>query len=198
RVGVSAELSQRLRQVAQQHGLTMNTLLQGAWAVLLSRYSGSAEVVFGVTVSGRPAQLEGVEQMVGLFINTLPVRVQVRGEQEVMGWLEQVQRQQVEMRQYEYSSLAQVQKWWQEVGGAGAKFDSILVYENYPVDESVDEQGWELGVSEVENYGQTNYGVNLIAGMGKRLWLRVSYGGRRYEREGVERLPEQAPRAPEG
>src|SRR5205085_7439582 len=81
-INLSAEASERLKRFARQQKLTMNTLVQGAWALLLSHYSGQSAVVFGATVSGRPAQLEGVEQMVGLFINTLPVRVRVAGERE--------------------------------------------------------------------------------------------------------------------
>ena len=110
------------RRVTQQ--VTLNTVVQGAWALLLSRYSGSEDVVFGATVSGRPASLAGVEEMVGLFINTLPVRVEVKSEEGVGGYLRRLQEQQVEVRQYEYSPLVEVQGW-SEVGRGMRLFDTI-------------------------------------------------------------------------
>ena len=119
--------------------MTLNTVVQGAWAVLLSRYSGERDVVYGVTVSGRPAELTGVEQMVGLFINTLAVRVKVEWDKEVGEWLEEQQQKQAEMREYEYSPLMKVQGW-SEVGSGEALFDTLLVYENYPVEEAVKEE----------------------------------------------------------
>src|SRR5581483_6156079 len=108
---LSGSLSQALERWGKGHQVTLNTLVQGAWAVMLSRHSGQPEVVFGVTVSGRPAGLKGVERMVGLFINTLPVRVRVAAQEEVAGWLKVLQAGQVEMREYEYSPLVEVQGW---------------------------------------------------------------------------------------
>ena len=103
-VWLSRETTAALRSLAQQHHLTLNTLVQGAWALLLSRYSGEEDVVFGATVSGRPTDLPESEFMIGLFINTLPVRVRVPPEALVVDWLKGLQGQLVDMRQYEYSS----------------------------------------------------------------------------------------------
>ena len=132
-LGLTPEQVRQLVERARREQVTMNTVLQGAWALLLARYGDTDDVVFGATVSGRPAELEGVERMVGLFINTLPVRVRVRGGRGVWEWLRELQGQQVEMRQYEYSPLAQVQAW-SEVGAGRALFDTLLVYENYPAE----------------------------------------------------------------
>jgi Non-ribosomal peptide synthetase modules and related proteins len=107
----SAALTGQLQALARGQRLTLNTLVQGAWALLLSRYSGEEDVLFGVTVSGRPAGLVGVEAMVGLFINTLPVRVQLPPQASLLPWLEQLQGQQVEREQYAYSPLAEIQGW---------------------------------------------------------------------------------------
>src|SRR5262249_39687022 len=93
---LSAESTARLQQVARRNGLTMNTVLQAAWAVVLSGYSGEREVVYGATVAGRPAELAGVETMVGLFINTLPVRVGIEREEPVVGWMKKLQQEQLE------------------------------------------------------------------------------------------------------
>ena len=108
---INEEQTEKLQSCARRQQVTLNTVVQGAWAILLSRYSGREEVVYGVTVSGRPAALAGVEQMVGMFINTLPVRVKVDGQARVDEWLRELQREQVEMREYEYSPLVQVQGW---------------------------------------------------------------------------------------
>ncbi len=107
-IQLSAATTTALQTLARQQQLTLNTLVQGAWALLLSRYSGEPDVVFGVTVSGRPSALFGVEFMVGLFINTLPLRAQINPQQRLLPWLQSLQVQQAEARQFEYSPLAQI------------------------------------------------------------------------------------------
>ncbi len=104
---LSAATTAALQTFARQQQLTLNTLVQGAWALLLSHYSGEQDVVFGVTVSGRPATLAGVEAMVGLFINTLPLRVQDNPTQPLLSWLHALQTRQAEARQYDYTPLVQ-------------------------------------------------------------------------------------------
>jgi non-ribosomal peptide synthetase component F len=111
----------------------MNTVVQGVWALLLSRYSGEDDLLYGVTVSGRPPELVGVEQMVGLFINTLALRVKLEREVDFVSWLQKLQQRQVEMRRFEYSPLVQVQGW-SAVPRTRPLFESNLVFENYPVD----------------------------------------------------------------
>ncbi|MEU8654864.1 amino acid adenylation domain-containing protein, partial [Streptomyces sp. NPDC048737] len=128
---VDSELSGRLGEFAKANRLTVNTVLQGLWALLLSRYSGSEDVLYGSTVSGRPADLPGVESMVGLFINTLPVRTAVPADAPVLGWLRTLQDEHVELRQYEYSSLTDIQRW-SGVPANEKLFRSILIFENYP------------------------------------------------------------------
>jgi non-ribosomal peptide synthase protein (TIGR01720 family) len=114
-VRVSREVSEGLVRMARQQQVTVNTVVQGAWAILMSRYSGEEDVVFGAVVSGRPAEMEGVEKMLGMFINTLPVRVRVRGEERVSEWLRRMQEGAAEMREYEYSPLVKVQGWSEAV-----------------------------------------------------------------------------------
>lgn len=130
---LSSTLTHRLQQLAQQQQLTLNTLVQAAWGLTLSHFNGKANVVFGVTVSGRPTSLPDVDQMVGLFINTLPMRLQTSGSILLVDWLRQVQQQQVESSRYEYSSLAQIQRCTQLPPGH-ALFDSYVVFENFPDD----------------------------------------------------------------
>src|SRR5690349_5976841 len=126
-VELSPELTAALNSLAAQQQLTVNTLVQGGWALLLSRYSGERDVVYGATVSGRPAELAGIENMIGLFINTLPVRVRVSGGELLTDWLQRIQEHQVESRQYEFSPLIQVQGW-SEVPRKLPLFESLYVF----------------------------------------------------------------------
>ncbi len=128
-----AELSRHLQAFARRHRLTLNTLLQGAWAILLARYTGRTDMVFGATVAGRPAALSGVERMVGLFINTLPVRVQVDETADLLGWLAKLQAEQAEAQAHGYVPLADIQRCAATPAGE-ALFDTLTVHENYPLD----------------------------------------------------------------
>jgi hypothetical protein len=103
--------SAQLQGLARRHQLTLNTILQGAWAVLLSRYTGQQDVCFGGTVSGRPADLTGAESMVGMLINTLPVRVQAAEDAELLAWLKGLQERQAEVRQYDWTPLVDIHGW---------------------------------------------------------------------------------------
>src|SRR5205085_9157447 len=98
RCQLSSDITACLQALGRQHHLTMNTLVQGGWALLLSNYSGETDVVFGATVSGRPPQLTGSEAMVGIFVNTLPLRVRIAPEAIVLDWLKQLQDQQIKAR----------------------------------------------------------------------------------------------------
>src|SRR5262249_25522739 len=148
-----------LREVARRCGLTVNTVVQGVWALLLSRYCGERDVVFGSTVSGRPAELPGVESMVGMFINTVPTRVVVRSGQDVVSWLRGLQDAQGESRSYDFVSLAQLQGWSEVPGGVNL-FDSAVVFENYPFDEaSAAEAG--LRLRDVQALDTTNFPLVL-------------------------------------
>ncbi len=105
---LSAESTAALRQFAQRHRLTLNTLVQAAWAILLGRLTGSDDVLFGTIVSGRPSDLAGVDEMVGLFINTVPIRVLLPRAVNVITWLKALQTSQFEARQYDFSPLVQI------------------------------------------------------------------------------------------
>ncbi|UFP93834.1 non-ribosomal peptide synthetase [Gloeobacter morelensis] len=180
-------LSEQLQRQVRAHQLTLNTLIQGAWALLLSRYSGEADVVFGATCSGRPAALSGVETMVGLFINTLPVRVQVQPDCTVLGWLKQLQVQQALARQFEYSPLVEVQGWSAVPRGLPL-FESIVVFENYPVDPSLRQMEAGFRVSRVHTVERTNYPLTVIAVLGGQLSLRVLYEPQRFDVPTIERM----------
>src|SRR3990172_10930221 len=110
-ISLGAPATQALQAFARRHHITLNTLVQAAWALLLSRYSGENDIVFGATVFGRPTALEGVESMIGVFINTLPLRAQIAPETSVTRWLTEIQSRFVELRRFEHTPLLQVQQW---------------------------------------------------------------------------------------
>src|SRR5690606_28071846 len=103
------EDSRSLHDCAIRHQVTVNTLLQAAWALLLNRYTGERDIVFGITVSGRPSELNDVESIVGLFINTIPFRVQVNPATKLDDWLRQILKTQIQLRQFESTPLVEIQ-----------------------------------------------------------------------------------------
>jgi len=171
---LSLETTTALKSLAKEHRLTVNTILQGAWALLLSRYSGKKDVVFGATSAGRPPNLVGSESMVGLFINTLPVRVQIAANKSLIPWLQTLQSQQMEAQQYEYTSLIQVQQW-SDVPKDSPLFASILVFENYPVDTAIAEFGIEMEIKETQSVESTSYPLTISAGLRNELSLEILY-----------------------
>lgn len=171
----------RLEEFARSQHVTLNTLAQSAWALLLSCYSGDADILFGAVVSGRPADLEGAESMVGLFINTLPVRIRVMPGMRIGEWLREVQSKAVEARWYEYSPLATVQRWSQIKVGSPL-FESLLVFENYPIDKMLQERIGNLTISDVRGRERTGYPLTLIIGTaGEKLSLLAIYDQRRFD-----------------
>ncbi|HUS09280.1 MAG TPA: amino acid adenylation domain-containing protein, partial [Pyrinomonadaceae bacterium] len=188
RIQLSETATARLRDFARQHKLTLNTLTQAAWALLLSKYAREKDVLFGVTVSGRPATLAGVESMVGLFINTLPLRVQLDPDTEVLALLKTLQEQQFALQQYEYCSLVDIQGW-SEVPRGVPLFESILVFENLPVSSSSQTANGKLRVQSDRSYGSaTGYPLTLLVSPGARFSLQLVYDRARFRGEIVARM----------
>ena len=187
RIRLSPYRTSDLSAFARRHQLTLNTLVQGAWAMLLGRYSGEKDVVYGATVAGRPANFAGIEQMVGLFINTLPVRVRLPAEASVIDWLRQIQADQASSREYEHSSLVELQALSAVPRGA-ALFESLLVFENYPLDVQSFGSGGSLKASDVWWFDQTNYPLTLVATPGNELSLELFYDQHRFTNKVVQRM----------
>lgn len=164
-LGESTSLA--VRSLARQQQLTLNTLLQGAWAIVLSHFCNDQDVVFGSVVSGRPTELRGSEYMVGNFHNLLPVRAWVSAETQIVPWLKQFQAQLAEMRQYEYTPPRQVLQW-SDIAGDCPLFESYVVFENFPVDPYVYEQ---LAAYEADIRGktQTEHPLRVLAWPGRAL-----------------------------
>uniref|UniRef100_UPI001CFAE68B non-ribosomal peptide synthetase n=1 Tax=Pseudomonas sp. MWU16-30317 TaxID=2878095 RepID=UPI001CFAE68B len=166
--------TRRLVEFSRQQRVTVNTVVQAAWLLLLHRYTGQACVSVGATVAGRPVGLTGIEEQLGLFINTLPVISQVRAEQPLGQWLQQLQAQNSSLREHEHTPLYDVQRW---AGQAGASlFDTLLVFENYPVSEAL-QQGAPAGLSfgAVTSLEQTHYPLTLALGLGEQLNVHYSF-----------------------
>ncbi len=172
--------SAALQEQARRNHLTFNTLLQAAWSVLLSRYSGLDEVVFGSTVAGRPADLPGVESILGLFINTLPVRVELSWRSPLLPWLKSLQERQAELWRHGHTPLVQIQGW-SEVPRGKPLFDSILVVENFPQEAPLQEEGSSLGVVDVQALEHTNFGVTVVAVPKELVLLRISCDRSRFD-----------------
>jgi len=180
---ITAELGKALTGFARNHSITLNTLIQAAWALLLGRFHDQRDVVFGVTVSGRSAPVYGIERMVGLFINTLPMRVSVPPAAELVPWLLQLQARQSELAQYEFSSLAQIQGL-SEVPRGEPLFDTLLVFENYPVEEGLQTQQ-VLRLAPCGKVERTNYPLTLTIALGERVGLHASHALDRFEPDAV-------------
>jgi len=184
---LSARTIGELKALAQRERLTLNTLILGAWTLLLGRFCGEPDVVCGTVVSGRPGDLPGVESMVGLFINTLPVCVHLPPDQAVMPWLRLVQDRQAAQRRYEFSPLAQIHAW-SEVPRSTPLFESLFVFENHPTGVSSGEAGERLEMEDYHYDWKTHYPLSLIAAPGDRLELRLQYDRRRFEETAMCRL----------
>ncbi|MFY3699389.1 amino acid adenylation domain-containing protein, partial [Achromobacter xylosoxidans] len=152
--------SEALRRLARDLRVTLNTVMQAAWALVLKRYTQQDTVVFGATVAGRPPALAGVEEIVGLFINTLPVPVRPDPALSLADYLQGLQQGNLRLREQEHSALADVQRW---AGSSGRPlFDSIVVFENYPIDETLrsgERHGLRFGA--IEGMGMTGYAMDL-------------------------------------
>ncbi|SNR35448.1 non-ribosomal peptide synthase domain TIGR01720/amino acid adenylation domain-containing protein [Actinomadura mexicana] len=180
-------LRARLEDLARRRRLTLGTIVHGAWAILLSRYSGQRDVVFGSVVSTRPPQVPDVERMVGLLSATLPIRVRVDESAPLLRWLATVQTDLAAGRRYDYSPLAQVQRW-SDVPGGTALFDSIVAYENYPV-----RTGWlgaddPLRVTGVRAHERPHYPVTLVVAGTDDLEVRLHHDRRRLSDPAAERM----------
>ncbi len=186
---LSQTVTEKLQYVARQHHLTLNNLVQGAWALLISRYSGESDVVFGATVSGRPSTLVGVDSMVGLLINTLPIRVQVSGKTELLPWLKHLQSQTFEQEQYAYYPLAEIQQM-SDISPGIPLFETILVFENYPIDAAKQETKKTLEVSHISCFERTNYPLAVVINPASQLSGRIVYDTSRFDEQGIVRIIE--------
>ncbi len=186
---LDAELTEQLEQVAKQNQVTMNTLMQAAWGIVLQRYNRSQDVVFGSVVSGRPAEIPGIESMIGLFINTVPIRVQAEGSDTFSHVMKRQQELYLAGHAYDSYPLYEIQAQSEQKQDL---ISHIMVFENYPVEEHLEEkiasEEAEYQITDVQMFEQTNYDFNLIVLPGRNLEFLYRYNARVYDRESVERI----------
>ncbi len=181
-----ADLTAMLQALARSHRLTLSTLIQGAWALILSRYSGRSDVLFGVAVSGRPPELSGVESMVGMFINSLPLRVAVMEEASVVPWLRELQATLVELRRFEAIPLSRIQAWT-EVPAGMPLFESIVIVQNLPFVASLQERANRLGIESARYLERTHYPLAVTVVPGTELGIRIGFDTDRFDPSTIER-----------
>jgi amino acid adenylation domain-containing protein len=186
-LSLDSKATKALKDFAREHRITLNTLIQGCWALILGRYSQDTDVVFGVTISGRPIEISGIEQMVGLFINTLPLRVQVDFHKPLVPWLQGLQSQMLESQTYEFSPLVAIQKWSDLIPGTPL-FNSILVFENHPANLDQEDPTASLTVSDSSYIEYSNYPLALLVVPGTRMRIIAVYDQAWFDENTISRL----------
>lgn len=181
---LSETLTRALNQQARKQRLTLNILVQGAWGLLLSHLTGRDDVVFGVTVAGRSPELPGIEHMVGLLIHTPPLRFQCSPAQPIADVLARLQDQQICLLEHQHLDLADIER----VTGLGQLFDTLVVFENYPVDHSARQVAGKLRIMGISGSVATHYPLSLTAVPGAQLSFQLGYRPDLFDRETVERL----------
>lgn len=201
---MSREKSRQIENFARQNQVTLNILILAGWALVLSRYSGNSSVLTGQTISGRDGTITNVEQMVGLLIHTLPVRVDVAGQSTIQQWLKKLHRQSVEREKFGYLSLIEIQKC-SSVPLTEKMFDTLVAFVNYPMDNAELEydrraearssqaiwQGSEYGTLPVSMIGSnesTNYDLTLVVIPSAQLTFKLNYRAADFSGAVVERL----------
>ncbi|ASR37269.1 hypothetical protein BAY61_22270 [Prauserella marina] len=173
--GVGSELLAGLRELARSERVTLNVLVQAAWAMTLGRFTGRDDVVFGMTVSGRPADVPGVERMIGLFINAVPVRAKLRQAESLPGFLRAHQAAQADLVAHQHLGLGDIQR----AAGLPELFDTTVVFESYPIDDdrlAAIQRASGLSIEAVEPEDSSHYPAMLLVDpLGDRLRLRLSY-----------------------
>ncbi|MGE0127962.1 MAG: amino acid adenylation domain-containing protein [Blastocatellales bacterium] len=187
RIKLTVAASDALQQLARRHQLTLNTLVQGALALVMSHYAGVEDVIFGSVVSGRPPELADVESMVGLFVNTLPTRAQIPTRSPLLAWLKEFQEQEVETRRFEYSPLVKVQAWSDAPRGLPL-FDTLYAFENYPANPFSEQRPASLEVSDFRVIEKDNYPLTVFSRPGSPLHLKVLYDSHIYDAGNISRM----------
>jgi|AGTN01.1.fsa_nt_gi amino acid adenylation domain/amino acid adenylation domain len=185
---LSAETLAGAQELARRARVTLNTVVQAAWAFVLGCYAGSDDIAFGVVVAGRPADLPGADRMIGLFINTLPLRLKVDGARRVADWLGDVQAAQAEIQRHDFASLTDIQGW-SRVPRGEALFHSLYAFENFPLGEQVPTEELGFEVHDAELIERTNYPLTLVVVPGREMTIKIAYDANRIKADAAAILP---------
>jgi Condensation domain len=180
KIKLSEATTKALLSFATKNRLTLATLVHGIWSILLSRYTCRNNIVYGCTVTGRPVNLAEVDSIVGMFINTLPINVKLNPEQQLLLWLQDFQTQLVEARHHEYTPLTQIQGW-SEVPRNLPMFETIVVVENLPVSQFVQNWKGNIAFKQTGTYYRNNYPLNLVIYPESEIIVAISYDSRRFD-----------------
>ena len=183
---LSAETTDALAALARRERHTLNAIILGAWVQLLARYSGQEDVVVGTTVFGRPVELTGSESMIGMFINTLPLRMHARRGESLLPWLKQLQERQAELRDYEYTPLRDIQRW-SDVAPGRPLFDSFAVLTGTAGEPAGDER-LPFEMSAIRTFQRADYPLMLRSVPAREVVLAVDYDRRRFDDATIARL----------
>ncbi|WP_373865018.1 amino acid adenylation domain-containing protein [Paenibacillus amylolyticus] len=183
------DLSKRMDRVAKQHLVTVNTLLQAVWGVMLQKYNGTNDAVFGSVVAGRPAEIPGIESMIGLFINTVPVRVNSEVDTVFADLMAKLQERALDSGRYDYYPLYEIQARSVQKQNL---INHIIAFENYPVDEQMEQAGDQqhggLTIADVQMEEQTNYNFNVTVMPGTEIEIRFDFNAEVFDKDSIERL----------
>ncbi|MGQ9007785.1 non-ribosomal peptide synthetase [Bacillus stercoris] len=170
---LSKSLTDKLKETAKQHGVTLATLIQAVWGVMLQQYNRTDDVVFGAVVSGRPSEIPGVEQMIGLFINTIPVRIKTQQDETFQELLRRCQKEILEAEPFTCQPLFDIQA---NTALKQELIDHIIVFENYPIQQKIaDSADSPLQIDQVKVSEQSGYNFNLVVAPGEELIIKFSY-----------------------
>ncbi|PSB17676.1 non-ribosomal peptide synthetase [Phormidesmis priestleyi ULC007] len=179
----------QLEQLARQYQVTLNSLVQSMWAVLLAHYHDADDVIFGSTISGRPPEIRGIEQMLGLFINTVPVRVRLTSQLTFAQLMEQIQNDAIASMEHSYYSLADIQALSEH---RSSLIDHLIVFQNYPahdrVREALETTHYGFTIEKVQVVEQSNYDFSVVVTPGNQLQFRFLYNANVFSPAYLQRL----------
>lgn len=184
---MSTETTKALGELARSYHTTVSTVLQAAWALLLTWLTGQDDVVFGTAVSGRPTDLAGAESMIGLLINTVPVRATIGAETTTADLLEQLQGAYTKTLDHQHLALSEIHR----ITGHDQLFDTMFVYENYPIDTAALSAVDELKITGFTNREYNHYPLSVQVAPGHELGLRVEFDTDVFTADRIEKLVER-------
>lgn len=177
-----------LEKYARNHKVTPASILIASWGIVLSRYASTDDLVFGVTGAGRPEEVEGIGDSIGLFINTIPMRLTVHEGRSVSEYVRSVQTRYAAIRDYQYVPTGELERWIGWDDHTGGLYESVLIFENYPEDERLLTPSTRVAITDVRFTEQTNTPLALYVIPGKTLRLRITYDGRRFDDDTAARI----------
>jgi amino acid adenylation domain-containing protein len=186
-IRISDSTTSALRSLAQENQLTLNTVIQGVWALLLSRYSGAEDVVFGAVRAGRHWENEATESMVGLFINTIPMRVRVPQDKLLIPWLKEIRQLQIDVREHENSPLVEIQGW-SDVPRGTSLFESIVMFDNYDLNTRLQSKGESWQKREFRLFEKTGYPITIYGYAESELLLKIAYDSGHFDNVAIKRI----------